>query len=126
VARPGARPERRGTLGHADYPSPPNAGRAGGFPATALDPSGNLATGSPATAHFSSSDGSAALPANARFPAAGTGGHPFVHALIRRRQGMRTITVSDPLASALTATARSNVGCTRPCRRRWGGWRPRG
>jgi hypothetical protein len=76
---------------------------------TVLDAYGNVVTGYTGTVHFTSSGTNAMLPANYTFTAADKGVHTFVNAAILRRKGKQTISVTDTLNSALTATDSINV-----------------
>jgi hypothetical protein len=70
---------------------------------TVEDAYGNVVTGYNGTVHFSSSDATASLPANYTFTAADAGVHTFT-SLVLRKKGKQTLTVTDTLNSALTAT----------------------
>ena len=76
---------------------------------TLEDAYGNVVTGYVGTVHFSSSDSTATLPANYTFTAADAGQHTFTNAMILRKKGKQTFTITDPLNSALTATDSINV-----------------
>jgi uncharacterized repeat protein (TIGR03803 family) len=71
---------------------------------TVEDAYGNVVTGYRGTVHFKSSDSTATLPANYTFTAADSGVHTFTNAVILRRKGKQTLTVTDTLNSGLTAT----------------------
>jgi hypothetical protein len=71
---------------------------------TVEDAYGNVVTGYVGTVHFSSSNSTATLPANYTFTAADAGVHQFVNAVILRRLGQQTLTVTDTQNSALTAS----------------------
>jgi hypothetical protein len=68
------------------------------------DAYGNVVTGYVGTIHFTSSDTRATLPANYTFTAADKGVQTLVNAAILRRRGNQTISVTDTLNDALTAT----------------------
>jgi uncharacterized delta-60 repeat protein len=74
---------------------------------TVEDAFGNAVPNYTGTVHFTSSDGMAKLPANYTFTAADAGVHKF--SAILRKKGTQTITVTDVLNSALTATDTTNV-----------------
>jgi hypothetical protein len=76
---------------------------------TVQDAYGNIVTGHSGTVHFTSSDGTATLPTNYTFTAADAGVHTFTNALILRKRGTQTISVTDVVNSALTASAGINV-----------------
>lgn len=76
---------------------------------TVEDAYGNVVTGYTGKVHFRSSDGTATLPANYTFTAADAGVHTFTNKAILRKKGKQTITVTDTLNSALTATVTINV-----------------
>jgi hypothetical protein len=76
---------------------------------TVQDAYGNIVTGYTGTVHFTSSDGTATLPANCTFTATDAGVHTFTNALVLRKRGTQTITVTDVVDSALTATAVINA-----------------
>jgi hypothetical protein len=71
---------------------------------TVYDAYGNVATGYTGTVHFSSSDSTATLPKNYTFTAADGGVHTFVNAALFPKKGKKTITVTDIVNGALTAT----------------------
>jgi len=71
---------------------------------TVLDGYGNLVTGYTDTVHFSSSDGTATLPANYAFQASDGGKHTFT-ALVLRKEGEHTITVTDKANSSVHGSA---------------------
>ncbi len=75
---------------------------------TMVDAYGNIATGYVGTVHFSSSDGTATLPANYTFKAADAGQHTFQ--MILRKKGKQTLTITDIVTSALSASDSINVG----------------
>src|SRR5262249_12216808 len=77
---------------------------------TVEDAYGNVATGYTGTVHFSSSDGTATLPANNTFTGANAGVHTLTNKTTLRKKGMQTLTVTDTLNSALTATVTISVG----------------
>jgi hypothetical protein len=76
---------------------------------TVEDAYGNIVTGYLGTAHFRSSDGTATLPANYTFTAADAGVHTFTNVVLRKR-GKQTLTATDTLNGALTATDTISVG----------------
>jgi hypothetical protein len=76
---------------------------------TFYDAYGNIATGYTGTVHFSTSDGTATLPANYTFTAADQGVHTFTGVVLRKK-GNQTLTVTDTLNGALTATDAIKVG----------------
>jgi hypothetical protein len=67
-----------------------------------------LGLGDIGTVHFKSTDATALLPANYTFTAADKGVHTFV-GLVLRKRGTQTITITDTLHSALTASVIENV-----------------
>ena len=71
---------------------------------TVEDAYGNVVTGYTGTVHFTSSDSTATLPANYTFTAADAGVHTFTNALILKKKGTQTITVTDTKNSKLTDT----------------------
>jgi hypothetical protein len=71
---------------------------------TVQDAYGNVVTGYVGTVHFTSSDNRATLPASYTFTAADAGVHTFLNAAILRKRGKPTLTVTDTLNGALTAT----------------------
>ena len=71
---------------------------------TVEDAYGNIATGYVGTVHFSSSDSTATLPANYTFTAADAGQHTFTNMTILKKKGKQTLTITDTLNSALTAS----------------------
>jgi uncharacterized protein (TIGR03118 family) len=75
-----------------------------GMTLAATDAYGNLANGYRGMVHFSSSDSTATLPANYTFTASDAGVHTLVNAVIRRKKGKQTLTVTDTLNSGLTIT----------------------
>jgi hypothetical protein len=93
----------------AGFPSPTTAGVAGSFTVTAQDAYGNTATGYTGTVHFTSSDAQALLPADYTFTGADAGVHTFVKRTTLRKRGKQTLTVTDTLDTALTATDTINV-----------------
>jgi hypothetical protein len=99
-------PAAASTLRVAGYPSPANAGLAGNFTVTALDPYGNVATGYAGTVRFSSSDPSAALPANYTFTAADAGVHNFSATL--NTTGTQSLTATDTATGSITG-AQANI-----------------
>ena len=70
---------------------------------TVKDAYGNVVTGYTGTVHFTSSDHRAKLPANYTFTAADQGVHTLT-GLILLKKGNQTITVTNTLNIALTAT----------------------
>jgi hypothetical protein len=71
---------------------------------TVEDAYGNVVTGYVGTVHFTSSDSTATVPMDYTFTAADAGVHTFVNAAVLRKKGRQTVTVTDTLTSALTAT----------------------
>jgi hypothetical protein len=90
-------------------PASVTAGASFSLMLTVQDAYGNVVTGYTGTVHFTSSDPRPKLPANYTFTAADKGVHAFVNAAILRRKGKQTISVTDTLNSALTATDSINV-----------------
>ena len=76
---------------------------------TVEDAYGNVVTGYVGTVHFGSSDSTATLPANYTFTAADAGLHTFTNKTTLKKKGTQTITVTDTLNSALTATVSISV-----------------
>ena len=74
---------------------------------TLVDAYGNIATGYTGTLSFRSSDSTASLPANYTFTAADAGQHTFK--MILRKKGKQTLTITDPLNSALTDSVSISV-----------------
>ncbi len=68
-----------------------------------VDAYGNMASGYVGTVHFSSS-AKEAMPANYTFTAADAGHHTFINNVALKRKGTQTLTVTDTLNSALTAS----------------------
>jgi uncharacterized delta-60 repeat protein len=99
-----------GAATHFSISGPLSVGASKSFSliVTALDAYGNVVTGYTGTVHFSSSDGTAALPKNYTFKAADAGAHTFTGVILRKK-GKQTLTVSDTLDGALTATDTINV-----------------
>jgi uncharacterized delta-60 repeat protein len=85
-------------------PSSVKRGVAFSLTLTVEDAYGNVVTGYVGTVHFTSSDSTATLPANYTFTAADAGVHKFTNGAILRKRGTQTITVTDTLNGALTAT----------------------
>jgi adhesin/invasin len=82
------------------------------MPATtvqAINDLGDPVPGYTGTVHFASSDGTATLPANYTFTATDAGVHTFTNAFTLRKRGTQTITVTDVVKGALTATDGLNV-----------------
>src|SRR5207302_1830254 len=73
------------------------------------DAYGNVITGYTGTVHFRSSDSTATLPANYTFTAADAGVHTFTN-MVMRKKGTQTVTVTDLVNTALTATDSISVG----------------
>jgi hypothetical protein len=90
-------------------PSSVSAGVPFRLTLTVEDAYGNVVTGYTGTVHFRSSDRTAGLPANYTFGASDQGVHTFT-GLVLHMKGKQTITVTDTLSSALTATDSINVG----------------
>jgi hypothetical protein len=90
-------------------PSSVTHGMAFSVTLTAYDAYGNVAAGYTGTVHFSSSDSTATLPANYTFTTTDAGVHAFTGVILRKK-GKQTITVTDRLNSALTATDTISVG----------------
>jgi uncharacterized repeat protein (TIGR03803 family) len=76
---------------------------------TVEDAYGNVVTGYTGTVHFSSSDSTATLPKNYTFTASDAGVHTFTGVILRKK-GKQTLTVTDIVNSALTATDTISVG----------------
>jgi uncharacterized repeat protein (TIGR03803 family) len=68
-----------------------------------VDAYGNMATGYVGTVHFSDS-AKGTLPANYTFTAADAGHHTFTNKTTLKEKGTQTLTVTDTLNSALTAS----------------------
>jgi hypothetical protein len=81
------------------FPSPVNAGTAGTFTVTALDPYGNTATGYAGTVRFSSSDTSATLPGNSTLT---SGVGTFTATL--RAAGTQSLTATDTAKESIRGT----------------------
>jgi hypothetical protein len=75
---------------------------------TVVDAYGNVVTGYTGTIHFKSTDTTATLPRDYTFTAADRGMHTFT-GLVLRKKGKQTITITDPLNSALTGSVIENV-----------------
>jgi hypothetical protein len=90
-------------------PTSVTAGVAFSVTLTVEDAYGNVVTGYTGTVHFSSSDNTATLPADYTFNAGDAGVHTWVGVILRKK-GNRTLTVTDTLDSALTATDTISVG----------------
>jgi hypothetical protein len=84
-------------------PASVSAGTAFSLTLTVEDAFGNVVTGYSGTVHFSSTDPRATLPKNYTFTAADQGLHTFT-GLVLRKKGYQTITITDTLNSALTAS----------------------
>jgi hypothetical protein len=95
-------PAAASTFRLTGYPSPTNAGLAGNFTATALDPYGNLATGYAGTVHFSSSDPLAVLPADYTFTGADQGVHTFTATL--KKAGTQSLTATDTATGSIAGS----------------------
>jgi hypothetical protein len=89
-------------------PSTVTAGVPFNLTLTVEDTYGNVVTGYTGTVHFTSTDKTALLPANYTFTAADKGVHRFV-GLVLRKTRKQTITITDTLHSALTASVIENV-----------------
>ena len=76
---------------------------------TVEDAYGNVVTGYTGTVHFSSSDSTATLPKNYTFTASDAGVHTFTGVILRKK-GKQTLTVTDIVNTALTATDTISVG----------------
>jgi hypothetical protein len=76
---------------------------------TVADAYGNVVTGYTGTDHFSSSDRTATLPKNYTFTAPDAGVHTFTGVILRKK-GKQTLTVTDIVNTALTATDTISVG----------------
>ncbi len=74
---------------------------------TALDAYGNVDTGYRGRIHFTSTDHKANLPGDYTFTSAANGVHTFSVSL--RSGGLRTITVTDTSAGAVTGSTQVNV-----------------
>jgi len=79
------------------------------FTVSMVDAYGNIATGYVGTVHFRSSDSTATLPANYTFTVADAGQHTFINQTILRKKGMQTLSATDTLNSALTASVSVSV-----------------
>ena len=90
-------------------PSKVTAGVAFSLTVAIEDPYGNVVTGYVGTVHFTSSDGTATLPVDYTFTPADAGVHTFTNTTILRKKGKQTVTITDTLNSALTATDSINV-----------------
>ena len=89
-------------------PSTVTAGVPFSLTLTVEDAYGNVVTGYTGTVHFKSTDNTALLPASYTFTAADKGVHTFV-GLVLRKKGKQTITITDTLHSALTASVVEDV-----------------
>jgi hypothetical protein len=96
----------------------PFVAQFGERPATAIEQgtglvgvggAGHEQHGDAETRPHTSSDSTATLPANYTFTAADAGVHTFNNAVLLKKKGNQTITVTDTLNSALTATDSINV-----------------
>lgn len=81
---------------------------------TVEDAYGNVETGAGnviyvTTVHFASSDPSATLPKNYTFSTAGAQVHTFSNGFVLKKQGVQTITVTEPRDAALTTTISIDV-----------------
>jgi hypothetical protein len=90
-------------------PASATRGAAFSLTLTVQDAYGNVVTGYTGTVHFTSSDSTATLPANYTFTATDAGVHTFTNAFTLRKRGTQTITVTEVVHSALTATDGLNV-----------------
>ena len=95
-------PAAASTLSLVGFPSPTNAGVAGSFTVTALDPYGNQATGYTGTVQFTSSDPQAVLPANYTFTAADNGTHTFSATL--NTTGTQSLTATDTSTASISGS----------------------
>ncbi|MFT3841445.1 MAG: hypothetical protein QM723_30930 [Myxococcaceae bacterium] len=95
-------PAAASTLVVAGFPSPQNAGVAGGFTVTMRDAFGNLATGYRGAVHFTSSDTGATLPANYTFTAADNAVHSFTATFAT--VGTQSLTGTDTVTASITGT----------------------
>jgi uncharacterized delta-60 repeat protein len=86
------------------FPSSTTAGVAGAITVTADEASGNLNPNYTGTVHFTSGDAKAVLPADYTFTADDAGVHTFTSAFVLRERGTDTLTATDLVSSALTAT----------------------
>jgi hypothetical protein len=91
-------------------PSSAKSGAKFSVTLTVEDAYGNVVTGYTGTVHFSSSDSKATLPKNYTFTSSDAGVHTFSSAFILKKTGTDTITVTDIVNSALTATDSISVG----------------
>jgi hypothetical protein len=89
-------------------PASVNAGAKFSLTVTVVDAYGNVVTDYRGTIRFRSSDLSATLPRNYTFTAADQGVHTFT-GLVLRKKGKQTITVTDTLDGALTASVSIDV-----------------
>jgi trimeric autotransporter adhesin len=71
---------------------------------TVEDAYGNVVTGYVGTVQFTSSDSTATLPASFTFTAGDAGVYTFIDKTTLEKKGKQTITVTDTVNSALTAT----------------------
>jgi hypothetical protein len=89
-------------------PASVRAGARFSLTVTVVDAYGNVITGYRGTLTFRNSDSSARLPTNYTFTETDQGVHTFT-GLVLRRRGKQTITVTDTLSSALTASVLIDV-----------------
>jgi adhesin/invasin len=92
------------TLVVTGFPSAATAGATGGFTVTVQNIDGSTATSYSGTIHFSSSDPQAVLPADYTFTAGDAGVHTFANMTTLKKKGKQTISVTDTLNGALSAT----------------------
>jgi hypothetical protein len=92
-------PGQTGSLAVSGYPSSIQAGSAGTFTVTALNPDGSIDTSYTGTVYFTSSDNQAALPANYTFTAADAGKHNFSATL--KTAGSQSLTAADTSTTGL-------------------------
>jgi hypothetical protein len=88
-------------------PSTAQAGVAFSLTLTVVDAYGNIVTGYTGTVHFSSSDQQAGLPADYTFGSGDAGVQTFSVTL--QTPGTQTITITDPLTDALTASTQVSL-----------------
>jgi hypothetical protein len=92
-------PGQTGSLAVSGFPSSIQAGSAGSFTVTALNPDGSIDTSYTGTVYFTSSDDQAALPANYTFTATDAGKHTFSATL--KTAGSQSLTAADTSTTGL-------------------------
>jgi hypothetical protein len=92
-------PAQTGSLAVSSFPSSTQAGTAGSFSVTALNPDGSIDTSYTGTVYFTSSDNQAALPANYTFTATDAGQHTFSATL--KTAGSQSLTAADTSTTGL-------------------------